>query len=147
MFETGNSDKPLRDLEAPDEDVSVSSDCDYGLAGKRQFGKRRIRSQAGTKAGPQEGKSIVSALLQRRIVMRLDAETLDLSTEFCGKLIESLALFGDEIQKFCYDVRRTRKLLRCCIMCAVLEFYDWQYSKEVSEATTLLQSLIQNEGR
>lgn len=140
MFETRNPDKPLRDLESPDEDLSEPSDFDYSLAGKRRFGKRRGGSKERI-----EGSSLVSICLKKRIAIRLDEECLDLSPEFCAVLIENLASFADEIQKFCYDIARTKELFRCCVLSSVLEFYDFQYCKEVSEVTTLVHSLIQTE--
>ena len=144
MSEARHPHKPVRDIEAPDSDLSIPSDFNISLTGKRHFGKGGNTGKAGTKAGPQEGQSIVSILLYRRIAMRLDEEVLDLSPEFCGILIENLSVFGDEIRKFAYSFDRLKEIFRCCVLLSVMEFYDFEYSKEVSEATTLVHSLIQN---
>jgi hypothetical protein len=145
MFEAGDPDLPLGDIETQDEDLPESDNCGVSLGGKRQFPKRAIAGKEGTprRICEENGTSVVASVLRKKIAIRLDEECLDISPEFCGVLIENLAIFGDEISRFAFSPRRLRELFRCCVLLSVLEFYDYEYSREVSEVTTFMQSLIQ----
>lgn len=140
MFEIGDPHKPRGSSEPSPQDLSAAGTDDYSLAGKKHFGERPGASEA--RIVEDTGSSLVSICLRKHIAIRQDEGSLDLSPEFCGILIQNLAIFGDKIQKFCYDQIRLKEVLRCCMLSSVLEFYDWKYSQEVSEVVTFVQSLI-----
>lgn len=139
MFEARDPDKPVRDLGSEAQNVPRADFDDCSLAGKRRFGKR---PSANEKRIEEAGSSLVAICLRKRLAIRIDDTTLDLSPEFCTVLVDNLAVFSKEIEKFCYDQVHLKEVLRCCMLCSVIEFYDWQYSEELSQVTTFVQSLI-----
>jgi hypothetical protein len=142
MFEIRDSDIPLRDIEAQNKDFPGAPHSGISLGGKRDYASRRNQNKAN-----DHGESIISLLLHRKILRRVrdeeeEDEGLDLSYRFTAVLIENLASFGDLISKLASDTKHRQEILRCCVLAAVMEFYEYQYSKEVSDATTFIVSLI-----
>lgn len=84
----------------------------------------------------------MALLLQRGIAHRIDEESLDLTPAFTMKLIDNFLIFGEEIDKFAYDIAHLDQIIRACILLSVYEFLDYSFSRSVSQATSLIFSLI-----
>lgn len=141
MPENGDSNNARRDTEAPDEDIRDAVYYPRGPRGER--GNRESRDESEER--PEESDSIVSLLIRKGIISptKDDPGELDISTEFCSRLIDKFALFNETVIKWATNPARLARVLIYIVHLTVAEYFDFNENVgSLAAASVLVTGLI-----